>query len=136
MIGISAAILIIISFYGGTQYQKSTPQSKGGFNAFQNFSTGSQNGGAARRGGMFGANGASGEIISKDNTSITIKLTTGGSKIVFFSSSTRISKLTDGSINDLIVGTQIMANGSPNKDGSVTAQTVQIHPQGTLQNTR
>ena len=70
------------SFYGGMKYQASKMQSRLGAGNFQNMrdlSTGRQV--LANRAG---ANMSGGEIISKDDKSITIKLRDGGSKIVFY----------------------------------------------------
>ncbi|HNW96432.1 MAG TPA: DUF5666 domain-containing protein [Candidatus Paceibacterota bacterium] len=69
---------------------------------------------------------ASGEIIAKDDSSITIKLNNGGSKIVFYSETTTISKTVDGAANDLEVGKTIMVSGTTNTDGSVIAKTIQL----------
>jgi hypothetical protein len=69
-----------------------------------------------------------GEIISKDTTSITVKLATGGSKIIFLDANTKVSKSVDGSVNDLTTGTQVSITGTPNTDGSVNATNVQIRP--------
>jgi hypothetical protein len=69
-----------------------------------------------------------GEIISQDNSSLTIKLRDGGSKIVFFSADTKISKMDAGSLADLKIGESVMANGTANADGSVTAATIQLTP--------
>ncbi len=69
-----------------------------------------------------------GEIMSADNQSITLKLREAGSKIIFFSSSTAVTKMTAGSVTDLQVGQQISVTGSPNQDGSVSAQAIQIRP--------
>jgi hypothetical protein len=81
----------------------------------------------------------SGEIISKDDKSITVKLMGGnpdnpasgsqsGSKIIFFDQNTAISKMAAGSISDLAAGTQISITGTTNPDGSVIAQTISIRP--------
>lgn len=77
-----------------------------------------------------GASGgmATGEIIAKDEKSITIKLGDGGSKIVFYSTSTRVKKTIDGAATDLEIGKQVVISGSANQDGSITAQTIQMRP--------
>ena len=69
-----------------------------------------------------------GEIISKDEQSITLKTADGSSKIIFFSSSTTISEMAEGTMADLEVGEQVMASGKQNSDGSYTAKTIQIFP--------
>jgi hypothetical protein len=113
------------AFYGGTLYGKSngandrfTMQGPGGSNF-------NGTAGANKQGGA-GFN--TGEIISKDNGSITIKLAGGGSKIIFFSSSTEISKSATGSSEDLEIGKNVMVQGTTNSDGSIAAKSIQIRP--------
>jgi hypothetical protein len=85
-------------------------------------------------GGMRAGNGfINGSIIARDNESITIR-TRGinseetGSKIIYLASSTQISKFTEGNIEDLAVGTSVVATGTGNADGSMVAQTIQTRP--------
>jgi hypothetical protein len=69
-----------------------------------------------------------GDIISGDDKSATLKLRDGGSKIVFFSDNTAITKFTQGAKSDLVVGESVMVEGTNNPDGSITATTIQIRP--------
>ena len=127
------AVTLIVgagAFYGGMKYaenkatagrQQRTQQFSG--NAGAGFSGGT--GGGQRGGGGF----ISGEILSKDDKSVTVKLQDGGSKIVFLSDSTKITKSTDGALSDLEVGKNVSVNGTANSDGSITAQTIQLRQQ-------
>jgi hypothetical protein len=86
---------------------------------------GGQNGLALNRtGGMNG--GASGEVIAKDDKSITVKLKDGGSKIVFYSEKTSVLKTATTSLNDVLIGEQVAVIGSSNQDGSVNADSIQL----------
>jgi len=123
-----AVVIIATSFFGGMQYGKSKSQQLPG-----NFAGLSSQGrqfqqmnGSGRRIGAQGGGFVFGEVLSKDDKSITIKLSDGGSKIVFFSTSTNVMKSAEGSVNDIVVGEQVSVNGTANQDGSVTAQSMQI----------
>ncbi len=80
------------------------------------------------RGGRNGGGFTTGQIIAKDDKSITVSVMGGGSKIIFLDTNTKISKQTDGTITDLALGTQVSVTGVSNTDGSINAQTVQIRP--------
>jgi len=118
---ISAIVLAAVAggaFYGGMLFSQGKNKGPGNF---------SGNGGVSIRGNRQGGMTA-GEIISKDDKSVTIKLINGGSKIVFYSTTTEIGKFASGTIDDLAVGKSVSVNGSSNSDGSVTAQSIQIRP--------
>lgn len=127
------AILVIVavvvgagSFYGGIIYQKNQSPIK---NLSRNengvnFQKNGQRMGQNNSGGAF----ENGEIISKDDKSITIKTRDGGSKIILFSNSTTVGKTVDGSTADLGVGNQVMVNGQTDASGIITAQNIQIRP--------
>ena len=71
----------------------------------------------------------SGELLKKDSGSLSLKTRDGSSRLVLITSSTRATKMVDGSINDLNVGEEIVVNGTPNSDNSITAQMVQVRQQ-------
>jgi hypothetical protein len=114
------------AFYGGMAFAKS--QNKAG--NFRNFAGAPRTGvtGANVRGGANGAGATNGEILSLDDKSVTIKMRDGGSKIIFFSAATKVSKTVDGNSADLAVGQTLMVTGSANSDGSISADNIQIRP--------
>ncbi len=136
MIGLVVAVVVGGSaFFGGMKYVESkSPRdqfSRQGLSANVSGAFGQDHGGegtSRQFGGQRGGGFTAGEIIAKDDKSITVKLQDGGSRIIFFSDATAVMKSTQGSPNDLAVGTQIIANGNPNSDGSITAQTIQLRP--------
>jgi hypothetical protein len=116
----------LLGFYGGIQYQKSQRVSFSA-NSAQRFAGGTnQQSGAARQGRAAGFNPVSGQITSLDKSTITIKTQDGSSKIVVYSSSTKVNKTSEGSMSDLKVGDQIMTIGSTASDGTVTAQSISV----------
>lgn len=121
-----AAVLVAggACFYGGMKYGqgKSSPRLAQG--DFQGVGAA----GMGLRGGSTGGTMVSGEIIAQDDKSITVKLQDGGSKIIFYSESTEISKFASGSVSDLTSGKTITVSGTTNSDGSLTAQTIQVRP--------
>jgi hypothetical protein len=129
-------ILVIIigggAFYGGMIYGKNTTTQ--GINQqqqqrFQQMGASSTEAMSRRSGNQAGNNFATGQIISKDDKSITVKLQDGGSKIIFFSDTTEVDKFTTGSSNDLEIGETVMITGKTNQDGSITAQSIQLRPE-------
>jgi len=123
---LSIILIILIvgagAFFGGMKYGQSK-----GFQIQPRFQEMGANIGNRFRSGQ-GGGFVSGEIISKDGTTITIKLPDGGSKIIFYSDATEISKFTNGTLSDLETGKTVMISGSANQDGSITAQSIQLRP--------
>lgn len=137
IIALSFFIGIGVGVYGGTVYQKKQVTSQNlsrGENGgnFQRGTSGQQRtpGQAGQRMNQNGNGGAfeNGEVISKDDKSITIKTRDGGSKIIYFSNSTTVGKTVDGSITDLNIGNQVMVNGKNDSSGMITAENIQIRP--------
>ena len=129
---IAIVVLVIVgglSFYAGTKAGGGNP----GANRVGQFNVGGPNGMRTNRGGA-GAGFVTGEVLSKDATSVTVKLQGGGSKIIFLTAGTAVQKTVVGTIADVVVGSQITANGQSNADGSINATTISqrpLPPQGT-----
>ncbi len=120
------------SFYGGMAYQKNQPVATPRAPGIQGLAGGAGGRAAGFRPGTqgrgVGMGFMAGEVVSKDTSSLTLKLTDGGSKIIFFSTSTQIGKMAQGSADDLSQGTTVTVNGTTNSDGSVMANMIQIRP--------
>ena len=122
-------LLIVVggSFYSGMIYGKSqAPKASSLAASFRSFS--------GTRTGASGTSLVSGSIISNNGSSITLQLpstagsTSTGSKIIFYSDATQISKTAIGTSADLTAGTTVSVTGTTNSDGSVTASSIQIRP--------
>ncbi len=129
-------VLVVVgggAFYGGMKYGESKSP-LGGFSrqAFQDLSPEQRaqfpqdSTGRNLQEGIIRGAGLSGEVIDKDEQSITLKMPDGSSKIIFFSDSTQISKTTEGLKSDIEIGKQIIITGEQNSDGSYTAKTIQL----------
>lgn len=113
-------------FFGGkaTASKATTSQSgpPGNVPVPGNRGTGTFPGGRNANGGGF----TRGSIVSKDDASMTVKLTDGSTKIVFYSASTAVSETKDISVSAVAVGTDITVVGKTNSDGSITATRIQL----------
>lgn len=129
VISIMAASLIVVAglfFYGGMKFaQAKTKTNMGGTAGFQQSRTGASARQGMSRGGM-GGGFVTGEILSKDVTSMTVKLQDGGSKIVFFTATTPVMKSVAGTSDDVAIGKTVMISGKTNPDGSVNADQIQL----------
>jgi hypothetical protein len=121
-------------FYGGTTFAKSRSGDASG-QRLQLGADGMRNirGGnmpAAGQAGRAAQGMAVGEVLSIDGQSASVKLRDGGSKIVFLTASTTVMRMEQAGLADVAPGTEITVSGTPNADGSLTAQTIQIRPEG------
>jgi len=123
IIAIVVGVLVVGggSFYAGTQYAKSKSSSRS-FN-FASYGNGQM--GSGRSGQGFGG-ATAGKILSIDSKSVTVGLSDGGSRIVFFTENTPITKSAEGSTADLTVGESIVVMGQTNQDGSISAQSIDL----------
>jgi len=138
---IGILIALGAGFYGGQQYERSrqdvsrSASVEGRFQAFRTGNGMPGQGGDHLNGRQRGnGNGfAAGEIIAKDEKTITLKLQEGGSKIVLLSPSMSIGTFQAGTSSDLTVGTPVVVMGEGNSDGSMTAQSIQVRPPQDMQ---
>lgn len=129
VLAISAVVIGAGAFFGGMKYEESQNLS-----LYKNFTGPMQGVGGnltAKGSNMIGANrngnsAVIGEVIAKDNKSLTIKSGNNGSKIVFYSTSTQLQKTTDATLEEVVVGKQVMVSGTTNSDGSLTASQIQL----------
>lgn len=128
MVVLISALVGIAAFFGGTQYQKMQVPTFGA-----NRSTQMQGRTGGITGGGTGNRNANmrpvtGEIINQDDSSFTVKMTDGSSKIVILGNSTSYMTSSAAAKADVKTGQKVMVIGTPNADGSVTAQSVQLNP--------
>jgi hypothetical protein len=124
------AILMIVvgaaGFFGGMKYQQSRLTSRFAGGQMQTLRNRQ---GVPALGMRNGAGAVRGEIIDKDESSITVKLADGSSKLVLLSENTRINKAAEATTEDLKTGESVMVFGQTNDDGSVSATDVQLNPE-------
>jgi len=122
-------------FFGGMKYaqSKASATPAGQFAAMRagGIANGSRTGVAGQFRGANGGGMTSGEVVTSDDNGLTVKLSDGSSKNVYYASSTSIGKMAEGSKDDLSQGTAVVITGTSNSDGSITANTIQIRPAGT-----
>jgi len=128
IIGVLLIVVGITSFFGGMKYQ----QSKGFL--MTDIQPGNTHPGMAGRPGSERVMGSSnsgmvsGEIIEKDEASITVKQADESTKIILLSEDTEISKTSEGSVDDFKTGETVMIFGQDNPDGSISAVNIQLNP--------
>jgi Cu/Ag efflux protein CusF len=129
-----AVVLIIVAvaggFFGGVMYQKTQSPTFGSGMMGQN---GSRQGAFAGRFGSQNGQNANfrpvrGQVVGMDNSSMTVKMSDGSTKLVVLSSSTSYMQSTAAKLSDIKTGDTVNVVGTQNSDGSVTAQDIQINP--------
>lgn len=121
---IVAVVFLAGGFFADMKYQQM--QATKASNASTGFGSQNQFGRGGRTGGL---RPTTGEVISTDSTSLTVKLQDGSSKIVILSEKTQINKAEAAMKSDIKTGMRVAVFGTDNSDGSVTAQSVQLNPE-------
>lgn len=138
---IIGAVLIIAAFFVGRTTGASSVKSTSSQSKFTQgmYGTRTTGGFGGRAGGGArllpeGGPATTGQVVSETANSITVAIpNNGGSKIILFSPSTAIIKTVPGTTSDITVGSTITIAGTPNSDGSVSANNIQIRPIGGMQ---
>ena len=125
------AILVICvgvgGFSAGMKYQQSKQPSKVDFQTMRGMrKPGSMSAGIPGGGQRENSKMIKGEIIDQGEEDITIKLPDDSSKIILISENTKINKTTEGSVDDLETGKQIVVFGQENSDKSISASNIQL----------
>lgn len=121
---LAAVLFGAVGFYGGVTYQKS----QGGASGFAG-RAGGFGGGSASSGARAGGGVTTGTVIAQDATSITVKTADGGSKTVFVTAQTQVSKQQVLTPADVKVGDMVAAFGAV-ANGGIDARMVQVVPPG------
>lgn len=133
MIQTAVAVVIAgaLAFVGGIKFQESRQPAFPGFaGRGGNAMMAQGQGGANRQGGnRMGFRPVTGDVIAVDVTTMTVKLPDGSTKIVLLGDATTVSKTDTGAKTDIKVGSKVGVFGTENKDGSVSAQNIQLNPQ-------
>jgi hypothetical protein len=85
--------------------------------------------------GFYGRTGngrnLTGQITNVNGDTVTVQLTNGASQVVKITSSSKISRSSTGTTQDLQNGKTIAVSGVLNSDGSINAQSVLVSPPST-----
>ena len=133
IIGVLYVVVAALGLYGGYLVgHKKTTTVASGQTATTTGAAGATGGFAGRRGGAgaAGANfggGVTGQIISMDPTSITVKTQAGSTAIVYYSGTTAVTKEQTATSSDLAVGQNVIVRGT-NSSGTVTATNISVVP--------
>ena len=79
---------------------------------------------------LFGGGRVTGQVQSVADGRLTIQTPNDNSQIVLINGNTTYQKMTSGSASDVTTGAQVVVMGQQNPDGSTTATSVQIIPEG------
>ena len=127
---IIGALLIAVGFagfFGGMKYQQSKGFSMTGIQSGDTHAgmTGRLDSERTRPSNNSGM--ISGEIIDKDEVSITVKQADESTKIILLSENTGVNKTSEGSVDDLKTGETVIIFGQENPDGSISAANIQLN---------
>ncbi|MGB9848189.1 MAG: hypothetical protein ACPLKV_03245 [Minisyncoccia bacterium] len=119
-------VAVIISFYGGMKYQQNKSVTINQTANARNFNRFGVNGNATNSLNFLRQQIIIGEIIAKDDQTLTIKLPNGGSQIVVYSNVTKVEKNEPAKLSDLKVGQNVMISTQSVDQKTLSATSIQI----------
>ena len=138
-----SVIVLVVGFFLGLLYQKSKTPQLNNSNQSQIFNRGDRQGvaqgqglgqglnqvedGGKNRGQTPGFRQDLGEIVSLDDSSMTMKMADGSSKIIFFSESTTINQSVSASRDDLQIGSSVAVRANQSNNTFI-AENIEINP--------
>ena len=128
---LGVAVLAIVAFVGGVFVQKSFGSTQTPTRAAGRQFNGTPPSGAQQRpngGGNFGGRGTTGTIDHVDGTTVYVKTPNGQIVKVSTSDTTKVQITSEGKLSDLKAGQQVVVQGQPGQDGTVTGQTITQRP--------
>jgi cytochrome c-type biogenesis protein CcmE len=122
---LGVAVLAIVAFVGGVFVQKSFSSAQTLQNAARQFNGTPPTGGQQRGNG---GRGTIGTIDRIEGTTVYVKTMNGQIVKVSTSDSTKVEVTTEGKLDDLKAGQQVVVQGQAGEDGTVNGQTITQRP--------
>lgn len=133
-IAVTAIICLLIGgtggYFGRGFIRQNRPFSPTGSRGMFQEGMGNFQGRSGQNGQMPGGGQVIGEVQSIADGRLTVQTPNNSSQIVLVNGSTTYQKMASGSASDVTTGTQVLAMGQQNPDGSTTATSIQIIPEG------
>lgn len=85
-----------------------------------------------QNGQMFGGGRVVGQVQSISDGRLTVQTQNNNSQIILTNTSTTYQKMSSGSASDVTTDTRVIVTGQQNPDGSTTATSIQVVPEGTV----
>jgi len=133
-----------LGFFGGMKYQQGRfgslqgqlkiGQFPQGFEGRTGMRIGENQPGVTGNKTKTGFRPVSGEVISLDDKSLTVKMQDGSSTIVLISGKTEVNEAQTVDFEKIKTGDTVSVFGTANTDGSLSAQSIQLNPKAKMQN--
>lgn len=124
-----ALFLVAGSFWAGMQYQKRGQAGPQGQFGPRGMLTGTvPQGQNATRDNRTGFRPISGDIMAREDKTLTVKMADGSSKIVLLTDQTKVNRENEVTWEELKAGEKVMVMGQEGSEGAVTAERITLNP--------